>query len=424
MAAARDWVRALFTEPDEGFRQELLSLAHRGIPVTAAAEGVAGAIALAGLMPWPIAVLLCGLGGATYAAGRTSALYAYNRPIAAASCALAAMAAALSSSASQSQDFSLGVIAILLVMTAAAVPLLPVQTICIGLLTVTAASRSTHAVFVALIAAASIAMAALLNAQRRSHYESYVGLLNATEEFRALESRLRLAENSATLFRLSAALAHELSSPIGTVTSGVETLLTVCARQAEAPPGEQKRFVALQTDLGRSLRSSLARLKGIVNRFQRLTNLDEAATAKANLNDLVHEAVDLVQAEFPGGAKVRLELQELPEIECRPQQIIAVLTNVLMNSIQAVNGDAGLIRVSTAADINRLEIRIDDNGRGIPPEQLEHIFDPGFQVEDGRVSTGNWTMFVSRQFMKDHGGDMRIQSEMGHGTTVTLVLPC
>ncbi len=95
-----------------------------------------------------------------------------------------------------------------------------------------------------------------------------------------------------------------------------------------------------------------------------------------------------------------------------------------MNSIQAVNGDAGLIRVSTAADINRLEIRIDDNGRGIPPEQLEHIFDPGFQVEDGRVSTGNWTMFVSRQFMKDHGGDMRIQSEMGNGTTVTLVLPC
>src|SRR5947209_5111258 len=189
MAAARDWVRALFTEPDEGFRQELLSLAHRGIPVTAAAEGIAGAIALAGLMPWPIAVLLCGLAAATYAAGRSSALYAYNRPIAAASCALAAVAAALTSSASRSQDFSLGVIAVLLVMTAAAVPLLPVQSICIGLLTVVAASRSTHTVFVAMVAAASIAMAALLNAQRRLHYASYVGLLNATEEFRALESR-------------------------------------------------------------------------------------------------------------------------------------------------------------------------------------------------------------------------------------------
>jgi hypothetical protein len=59
----------------------------------------------------------------------------------------------------------------------------------------------------------------------------------------------------------------------------------------------------------------------------------------------------------------------------------------------------------------------------IPAGQLAHIFDPRFLVADGRVSTGNWSLFTSRQFIKEHGGDIQIQSLEGKGTTVCLTLP-
>jgi two-component system NtrC family sensor kinase len=68
-------------------------------------------------------------------------------------------------------------------------------------------------------------------------------------------------------------------------------------------------------------------------------------------------------------------------------------------------------------------LTIEDNGRGIPPERLHHIFDPGFEVAEGRVSTGNWSLFTSRQYIKEHGGDIRIQSLVGKGTSVCLTLP-
>jgi signal transduction histidine kinase len=238
-----------------------------------------------------------------------------------------------------------------------------------------------------------------------------------------MQSRLMRAESSATMVRLSAALAHELSSPIGTVSSGVDTLLALCARRAETPPGEQARFTDLQSDLSRSLHESMERLKKIVNRIQRLTNLDEAVTQRANLNDLLNDAVGLVKPQVQNGVHFDLNLRPLPDVTCRPQQLTTVFCNLLMNSIQAVDGD-GRISVSTLADEWRLEVKIEDNGRGIPAERLARIFDPAFMVADGRVSTGNWSLFTSRQFIKEHGGDIRIQSLDGKGTTVSLTLPC
>ena len=80
-------------------------------------------------------------------------------------------------------------------------------------------------------------------------------------------------------------------------------------------------------------------------------------------------------------------------------------------------------RFSTVQD-GRVEVRIEDDGRGISRERLAQIFDPVFSVADSRVSTGNWSLFTSRQFIKNHGGELRIKSVAGQGTTVTIYLPC
>jgi signal transduction histidine kinase len=99
-----------------------------------------------------------------------------------------------------------------------------------------------------------------------------------------------------------------------------------------------------------------------------------------------------------------------------------VFSNLLANAIGAVNGD-GRIVVSTRHVDSGLEVRIEDNGRGVPPEQLKSIFDPGFKVSGERVSTGNWSMFSSRQIVHEHGGEIHISSALGRGTIVVVTLP-
>jgi signal transduction histidine kinase len=423
LGRVRCWLLPGSAERDEGFHQEILSLSYRGLRIIGLIEMGIAIFAFTGVMPWEFALGLMILGLATVLAARVGSAYPHNRLLAAVSSGLGVGIAALTIAASASEDFALGAVTVLALMAAAALPLLPLQSLGIGLAAVAAGIHSGHHLFLITIALAGTAITATLYAQRQANYNSYLGVLQSSQDLRALQSRLLRAESSATMVRLSAALAHELSSPIGTVSSAVDTLLALCARRAESPPGEQPRLAALQSDLGRSLHDSMARLKKIVNRIQRLTNLDEAATQRANINELLNDAVGLVKPQVQNGVHFDLNLRPLPDLTCRPQQLIAVFCNLLMNSIEAIDGD-GRISVSTMADEWRLEVKIEDTGRGIPAERLGRIFDPGFLVADGRVSTGNWSLFTSRQFIKEHGGDIRIQSLDGKGTTVSLILPC
>jgi two-component system NtrC family sensor kinase len=64
-----------------------------------------------------------------------------------------------------------------------------------------------------------------------------------------------------------------------------------------------------------------------------------------------------------------------------------------------------------------------DNGRGIASERLPSLFEPTFAVREGRVTTSNWGLFISRSIILEHGGQIRIDSTEGKGTTVTMTLP-
>ena len=404
---------------DEGFYQESLSLSGRGARVGGFLEIGVGLAGFVGGLPWPTALGVLVLGVLTWLATRIDALFEHSRAVVAIGLGLGALGA----TQSLPHGLALVSVAILLLAAPAVVPLLPWQSMLMGAAVTGAAALQGHAAPVGFLAGAAIVLTAVLYEQRLGNYRSSTGLLHATQEFRDLQSRLVLNESSATMVRLSAALAHELSSPIGTVSSAVETLLLLSARQALASGAEQERLVALQTDLGRSLQESMARLKKIVNRIQRLCHLDEAAMQSANLNELLREAAALVIPQAATSIEFQWNLQTLPALQCRPQQMTMVFWNVLLNAAQAIDGD-GRVSISSTLRDARVEVRIEDDGRGISSERLAHIFDPVFNVADSRVSTGNWSLFTSRQFIKNHGGELRIKSLAGQGTTVTIYLPC
>ena len=417
----RDWLLPDGAEKDEGFYQEILSASYLGARVVVAVETTVAVLALAGLMPKSAALELLLVAAATFGIAVVSAVYPHLRLLVWISTTTASVIAVRSILAGASTDFALGTATFLMLALVTAVPLLPSQSFAMGSMAIVAGLNGGHVFFFGMLAVMSTAISAALYSRRREQYRLYLDTLPTTARLRDIEAQAVRAEGSATMIRLTAALAHELSQPIGALASGLDTLLAVSARQAQTPPEGQPRLLKLQADLRVSLNDSLERLRKMVNRIQRLTNLDEAVKQPANVNELVSEAVGLMKPQSPPGTCFELDLQPVPNVNCRPQRVIAVLCSLLSNSFQALNGE-GRIAVSTSVHDSLLELKIEDNGRGIPADQLPHIFDPRFQVTDGRVSTGNWSLFTSRQYMKEDGGDIRIRSREGKGTTVCLTL--
>lgn len=280
--------------------------------------------------------------------------------------------------------------------------------------------------FIGMLTLLCTALAALVYRQRYVSYRNYQQSLLAAEELREIEARMMLAEQSATLGRLAAAMSHEMNSPIGALKSAVDTLLLLASRQATAPAAEHPRLVRLQSELRKTVLESTTRLSELVCRIQRFANLDNAEVFEADLNEILGSAVELTRGTLPPKARLLTSFDELPRLLCRPEQLSAVFHGVLTNAMEAIkqDGDGGLIRVTSKRNGPDVDIIVEDNGRGIAANELSLLFEPHFQITGNRVATGNWGMFSFRRMVREHGGDITVKSEPGRGTKVKIHLPC
>jgi signal transduction histidine kinase len=395
---------------------------------------IAGARTRLDALAAPLAIV--GLGLAALLLGQVRRLRKYARLIAA---ALAFLIAAVliwfvlfRTAHAVTGDHRLpGYLCLLLLVTIIAVPLRPAQAFALGLSIkawyIVCAEAAGHRdiaeyLFLLVLAILSAALAAGVYAHRIDSYRTREQALRANEYLCLAQSRVLLSENAASLGRLAATLVHELNTPLGALASAVDTMMVISAKQASAPPEGQDRLLTLQADLRKSIRASLERLQETVSRIEHLTALDETEFQSVDLNELLKDVAALVQTQSKNRIRVDLDLQPLPELTCQPQQLSAVFSNVLGNAAQAMDG-AGSIRLSTCRKDSQIEIRIQDFGRGISEHDLAHIFEPGFKVDSGRVSTGNWSLFSCRQIVHGHGGEMYMTSTEGKGSTVVIALP-
>ena len=442
-------------EKDPGFRKEIERLSHIGLQVVSGVEIVVSIFMTAAYMllqPDPElvtlrltqAVCVIVIGIVTGVASRIQALRRYSRRIAAAS-GLATAAVLvwflllMTTYDPTTHDFIPGQITLITLVAVAAIPLRPTDTLLFGflleviyitvallaqrLLDVGTGVEAIYVIFVFMLSCLAAALTAVVYDQRRSTYEWHLSTLTAAEDLRQAEARNLLSQNAASVGRLAAALSHELNSPVGALVSGVDTLLLLAARQATSGGSDQQRLVVLQNELRKTIKESTDRLKEIVQRMQRFTNLDKAEVQSANINEILGDVTALVEPRYEGKAKVEMDLRPVPQLVCRPQQLSAVFSNLLGNAIEATNG-TGRVVVSTRQKDSNVEIAIKDDGRGLNSSELDTIFDPGFKVIQGRVATGNWSMFSSRQIIREHGGDILIESQPGKGTCVHVTIPC
>ena len=115
------------------------------------------------------------------------------------------------------------------------------------------------------------------------------------------------------------------------------------------------------------------------------------------------------------------EYGNIPQINCYPNQLNQVFINILTNAAQAID-DKGTIKIETFQHNGEVYIKISDTGSGIPPEYLTKIFDPGFTKKGVGVGTG-LGLSTSYNIIQSHNGEIQVESEVGKGTTFTIILP-
>lgn len=443
-------------EQDAGFRAEiqrtaLLSL--RAVGALEIAVPLLMAAARLGVVPITITgfataipnLLFAVLGAATLAAAWTTVGRALARPVLAASVWISVglmiwSAILFAPRLEWVEHHIIGYIVLVMFGCASAVPFKPLDTLILGLSidtlylgSVLIASGRTELIgvefgfaqhlFTLIVTLLCAALTASVYHQRYAAYLVHQRALHTSEMLRQAEKRLLLSENAATMGRVAAALSHELNSPIGVLSSCVSSLAHLAKRITDASPSEQERLRAVLDDLSRSGRQSAERLRAIVARMQRFTNLDRADIHSINLNDLIMDVVALVRAESKECAAIKTDLARIPPIVCRPQQVGAVLSNLVSNAVHAA-GDNGQVIISTRPIVDSVEVRIEDDGRGIPPDELPALFDPAaFRVSHGRVAAGNWSLFSCHQIVREHGGSIDVSSECDRGTRVRVLLP-
>ena len=246
--------------------------------------------------------------------------------------------------------------------------------------------------------------------------------LRAAEELRRAESKVLLSENAASMGRFAAAISHELNSPLGALKSALQTCNALAEKKATLPAEKRMEVEEIEARLHRSAMESAERLHQIVLRMQRFTNMDRNEVVSVDLNSLLQDVTDILKSEIKDTVILELDCQPVPRILVRPQQISAVFSNLLHNAVEGLVGE-GHVWLVTCLTNSHVQVTVRDDGKGISAEDLANIFDPAFRVRAGRVSTGNWGLFSCRQIIREHGGEIDIQSAPGQGTTVRVTLP-
>jgi signal transduction histidine kinase len=278
-------------------------------------------------------------------------------------------------------------------------------------------------------------------------------LVEQNRALREAQAALVQSEKLASLGQLAAGVAHEINNPVAYVTNNLVVLQRdipaalalldryrqgrdALAQHAPELSAETARIEEeidlpyIRENVSRQLEKSLEglqRVRDIVRNLRDFARLDEAEFKEADLNAALESTLEILRYELKK-KEIRLEtrFQPLPPLPCQPGKINQVFLNLLANGVQACD-TGGVITLRTraepeAAAASAVVVEVEDNGCGIPPEQLPRIFDPFFTTKPVGQGTG-LGLSVSYGIIRDHGGTIDVESEPGRGSLFRVRLP-
>lgn len=225
-------------------------------------------------------------------------------------------------------------------------------------------------------------------------------------------------ESLASLGQLVAAIAHEINSPLGAIQSSANVAMLAADKLLVGH--DPKAANALRTT-AQVITDASRRISELVARLKLLAGIDQARYSRVDLARAVDDVVALLRPEFDQRVSVSVESQDLPPVYAYATELYQVFLNLLRNSVQAIEG-AGAVTIRITADNDWFRISFADSGRGIPAPLLSRLFTPDFNSGSGRVRA-SLSLFTCMLVAKKHGGDIRVESELGLGSTFSVLLP-
>jgi len=244
----------------------------------------------------------------------------------------------------------------------------------------------------------------------RNFNRMVVQLRESREQIEHLHrTQMSRAEHLATLGELATGLAHEIRNPL----AGIAGVVEIVAR--DLPPSSPARAVI------KEVRHEIAQINRILTDLLQTARPHPPAIRRSDLNVTVEHAVMLArqQALSKPIEIVFVKNTDIPQVEHDSDQIHQVLLNLLLNSIQAIDGP-GKIRLELQSREGQVAILVSDTGRGIPPENLSNIFRPFYTTKGNGTGLG---LSLARRIIEGHHGHIDVTSTPGEGTQFTVLLP-
>jgi two-component system NtrC family sensor kinase len=243
---------------------------------------------------------------------------------------------------------------------------------------------------------------------------SFVDLRERLEMERALrktQEQLLQSEKLAAMGRLTSQVAHELNNPLYGIMNTLELLKT------EVSPQSKRRKILEMAH------SETIRLSEMLRKMLSFSKPDQEKRQPVDINNILDEILLLHEKQLRElDIKIISDFADgLGWVNASKNQLRQVFLNMVANARDAMP-TGGSLTVSTSDDADLVKIKITDTGMGIPEENLSKIFDSFFTTKDEVKGVG-LGLSVCYGFIKDHGGDITVQSQVGSGTTFTITLP-
>lgn len=283
----------------------------------------------------------------------------------------------------------------------------------------------------------------------RKVHERTAALQESNDTLKRTQAQLVQSEKMSSLGQLTAGIAHEINNPINFITSNIAPLRrnihdvvesisayrAIDPQQASDALAEQRKrdeslgldeTISELGDIIQSMDEGAKRTAEIVRGLRHFSRLDENDLKPSDINEGLRSTLAVLAPQYRDKVDLRLDLSEVPKVECFPGKINQVMMNILNNAAQAtlarVDGRERRVTASTASTDDHVIIRIADTGVGMSDHVKARIFDPFFTTKPVGEGTGLGLAIVYG-IINEHQGTIAVDSEPGEGTTFIITLP-
>lgn len=250
-------------------------------------------------------------------------------------------------------------------------------------------------------------------------------LIESKQQIQKQQAQLIQSEKMASVGLLTAAITHEINTPIGAINSNsqlVDMLLQQCNDIPSIQSDEAiKEIFSQLVEVNNINLTACTRITEIIRSLKSFSRLDQAEFQEANITEGIKSVLVLTNNLLKRRITVHEDYEELPPVKCFPGQLNQVIMNIIVNASQAIVGE-GEIFIHTYQQDGYLHISIRDTGTGIAKEDMQKIFEPGFTTKGAGIGLG-LGLYISYNIIQNHNGEILVNSEPGKGAEFIVKIP-